>query len=94
MGKYDFSDYDIAKRLGDTVQMLHSTYAHQFKDAGRNIITSMENDISDAQTALQQAEIKTNGKYNELIELKQLLDLGVITQEDFDIKKKQILGLA
>ena len=93
MGKYDFSDYDIAKRLGDTVQMLHSTYAHQFKDAGRNIITSMENDISDVQTALQQAEIKTNGKYNELIELKQLLDLGVITQEDFDIKKKQILDL-
>ena len=55
MGKYDFSDYDIAKRLGDTVQMLHSTYAHQFKDAGRIIITSMENDISDVQTALQQA---------------------------------------
>ena len=46
MGKYDFSDYDIAKRLGYTVQMLHSTYAHQFKNAGRNIIEAMENDIS------------------------------------------------
>lgn len=91
MGKYDFSDYDVAKRLGDTVQMLHSTYAHQFKDAGRNIITSMENDFAKADRSLQHKEV--NNKYADLIELKQLLDMGIITQDDFDVKKKQILGL-
>lgn len=90
MGKYDFSDYDVAKRLGDTVQMLHSTYAHQFKDAGRNIITSMENDFAKADRSLQHKEV--NNKYADLIELKQLLDMGIITQDDFDTKKKQILG--
>lgn len=26
-----FTDYDIAKRLGDTVETLHNTYAHWFK---------------------------------------------------------------
>lgn len=31
--------------------------------------------------------------YNELRKLKQLLDEGVITQEEFDVKKKQLLGL-
>lgn len=30
---------------------------------------------------------------DELKQLKQLLDAGIITQEDFDAKKKQILGL-
>ena len=93
MGKYDFSDYDIAKRLGDTVQMLHSTYAHQFKDSGRNIIYSMENDTPNAKTSVQQVETKPEGKYSELIELKRLLDMGIITQEEFDAKKKVLLGL-
>ena len=30
---------------------------------------------------------------NELVKLKELLDSGIITQEEFDAKKKQILGL-
>lgn len=93
MGKYDFSDYDIAKRLGDTVQMLHSTYAHQFKGAGRNIIESMENDMSKPKESERQAESKPEGKYSELIELKQLFDMEVITQDEFDLKKKEILGV-
>lgn len=36
-----FSDYDIAKRLGDTVQTLHSTYAHWFKQRDEKIINFM-----------------------------------------------------
>lgn len=36
---------------------------------------------------------KQNDSYAELANLKQLLDNGVITQEEFDAKKKQILGL-
>lgn len=92
MGKYNFSDYDIAKRLGDTVQMLHSTYAHQFKNAGRNIIESMENDMSKPKESEQKAETKPN-KYDELIELKKLLDMDVITEAEFETKKKLVLGI-
>lgn len=32
-------------------------------------------------------------KYENLTKLKELLDSGAITQEEFDAKKKQILGL-
>ena len=31
--------------------------------------------------------------YEELKKLKELLDAGVITQEDFDAKKKMLLGI-
>lgn len=34
-----------------------------------------------------------NNQYDELKQLKQLLDEGIITQEDFDKKKAQILGI-
>lgn len=30
---------------------------------------------------------------DELLKFKQLLDMGAITQEEFDVKKKQLLGL-
>lgn len=38
---------------------------------------------------------KTNAKFvsGELVEYKKLLDMGIITQEEFDAKKKQLLGL-
>ena len=32
-------------------------------------------------------------EYNDLVKFKRLLSAGVITQEEFDAKKKQILGL-
>lgn len=39
------------------------------------------------------AQSGTGDSADELIKLKQLVDMGVITQEDFDAKKRQILGL-
>lgn len=39
-----FTDFDISKRLGDTVQTLHSTYAHWFKQADKGIIDFMDAD--------------------------------------------------
>lgn len=41
-----FTDFDIAKRLGDTVQTLHNTYAHWFKSADKGIIDFMNEDLS------------------------------------------------
>ncbi|WP_073011084.1 SHOCT domain-containing protein [Clostridium amylolyticum] len=31
--------------------------------------------------------------YDKLIKYKQLLDMGALTQEEFDAKKKELLGL-
>ena len=36
---------------------------------------------------------KSDNRIEELTKLKDLLDTGVITQEEFDAKKKQILGV-
>lgn len=36
-----FTDFDIAKRLGDTVATLHNTYAHWLKAADKGIIDFM-----------------------------------------------------
>lgn len=36
---------------------------------------------------------ETFGTAEQLKEFKELLDSGVITQEEFDAKKKQLLGL-
>lgn len=39
------------------------------------------------------AQPKESGSFDDLKKLKELLDEGIITQEEFDAKKKQILGL-
>lgn len=39
------------------------------------------------------AEIKSSSAADELKKYKELLDSGIITQEEFDAKKKQLLGL-
>lgn len=39
------------------------------------------------------AETPTTSAMDELKKLKELLDMGIVTQEEFDAKKKQLLGL-
>lgn len=39
----NFTDFDIAKRLGDTVETLHETYFHWFKTDDQSIIDFMNN---------------------------------------------------
>jgi len=34
-----------------------------------------------------------DGKYDDLIKLSELKDKGILTQDEFDAKKRQILGL-
>lgn len=41
-----FTDYDIAKRLGDTLETLHNTYAHWFKHKDAKIIDFMNTDLA------------------------------------------------
>lgn len=41
----------------------------------------------------QNTSKETSSAVDEILKLKQLLDAGVLTQEEFDAKKKQLLGL-
>ena len=57
-----------------------------------------QNPFINVGSAQTQAPVQTitsneNDSYAELKKLKELLDAGIITQEDFNAKKKQILGL-
>lgn len=90
MGKYDFTDFDISKRLGHTVDMLHQTYAHQFKGRDRQIVEQIQNNANQPQTHVKQAKITP---YDELKQLKELYDIGILTDEEFTAKKKQLLGI-
>ena len=70
--------------------MLHSTYAHWFKQGDKGIIGFMDSDVSKDKTALSRSNSRS---YEELKELKELLDMGILTEEEFTIKKKQVLGI-
>lgn len=82
-----YSVYDVAKRLGDTVDTVLGTYAHWFKDADRKMIDTMDHKDSVKQVSISSSYM------DELKQLKDLLDIGVLTAEEFAAKKKQILGI-
>ena len=42
---------------------------------------------------LHKKDKKKEDEYEEIKKLKELLDMGAITQEEYEVKKKQILGL-
>lgn len=44
-------------------------------------------------TAMQYATKPVDNGYNDLEKLKELYDKGVITEEEFTEKKKQVLGI-
>lgn len=66
-------------------------------------INSSENDIAEKMVTYIQEKIKearqpkvataATSSADEIMKLKNLLDMGIITQEEFDAKKKQLLGL-
>lgn len=59
----------------------------------REIYEYIDGRIRDAKTAKQQPAVQVYSAAEELKKFKELMDMGIITQEEFDAKKKQILGL-
>ena len=64
--------------------------------SNRDIFCSQLNELLNTRT--QQAlkgvhTINQQSNYDEIVKLKQLLDNGIITQEEFEAKKKQLLNL-
>lgn len=64
------------------------------ENVGKLVAPIMAQKIQDAKNALSNPAQNTasNNDLDDLRKLKSLLDDGIITQEDFDTKKKQILG--
>lgn len=59
---------------------------------GKEIVDVVNNVKSEMQKAISDLKTKTS-KTEELLKLKELLDAGVITQDEFDAKKKAYLNL-
>lgn len=91
----DIKSVDSAKTLYRNAQIrIQSTTEMIIFDVCVKRLTEIEQVISNARSTLNsQTEVPDNSKYDELCELKKLLDSGVITQEDFDKKKIQLLGI-
>lgn len=83
-----FTVYDIAKRIGDTVDTVLNTYAHWFKDADCKVVNAIDQQITTSDNS------ESSSSYlDELKQLKELLDLGILTDDEFSAKKKQLLGI-
>lgn len=68
-----------------TIQKQHNETAKQIKDYIENIIIQREQITNNNSATVSSAE--------EIKKYKELFDDGIITQEEFDAKKKQLLGL-
>lgn len=71
-------------------------YGNIYKDkisAAVSIIDDIVKKYRNAGTASPVQVVQKTSAADELKKFKELLDMGVITQEEFDAKKKQLLGL-
>ena len=62
------------------------------KCGSRNLVDATEEDVERSK-APQGTVVQQISAADELRKFKELLDMGIITQEEFDAKKKQLLGL-
>ena len=69
------------KKAQDTYSKLYERYSN-YKTRENNQMKDEENTIKNQ-----------NDPYDELKKIKELLDMGIITQEEFDTKKKELLNL-
>ncbi|MGN1227484.1 MAG: SHOCT domain-containing protein [Christensenellales bacterium] len=88
----------MANKLLDTLEDSAFDYSQYEMEEDKEIIISASEMIDDEQieesdTVNKIETQQSNDYYNEIIKLKELLDIGVITQAEFEQKKKQILGL-
>ena len=78
----------IIDTLGDDIRIGESA-----RDVVNSIIVDFDTVLQSVKTPKNGAVIQQASAADELKKFKELLDMGVITQEEFDAKKKQLLGL-
>ena len=83
-----FSTITIATSSGITKFSLIGNYA----EIG-NILSGKINERQENTTNEAKATVAQTNAMDDIIKLKSMLDSGIITQEEFDAKKKQLLGL-
>ena len=82
-------------RLISTKQSTSNYVYKGAQDAAQSCISVLENiiDINSANKPSVSSEVQTLSAADEILKFKQLMDAGIITPEEFDAKKTQLLGL-
>lgn len=70
---------------------LNKNSATSIHELVTNALMDLKEEMHQSSQPVQQ--VKANDPYEEVKKLKELLDMGIITEEEFDLKKKNILGI-
>ena len=71
---------------------IHFSFIGNYKEIG-NVLHNLINQRQDATKFTANNSIESHNDLDDLKKLKELLDNGIISQEEFNVKKKQLLGL-
>lgn len=97
-----FLDISNKPKLMNEAKLFHEcgVITHEEYEEKKRYIRQMLEDIGyvERTTGLptnqkEKSENNTSNPYEEVKQLKELLDMGIITQEEFDLKKKDLLDL-
>ena len=77
----------------DRLESMVKDYSKCPKCNSADIVEISEEEYKAFQASNERENNKAASSADELMKFKELLDSGVITQEEFDVKKKQLLGL-
>ena len=70
-----------------------TTYDDEKKENLKKAFSKGQYSIKSVSVPVKQVVVQQNNAADELKKFKELLDMGAITQEEYDAKKKQILDL-
>ena len=88
---------NVAGVLGATQDENTITFNSNKNDEAEKIAEYINKKLSEIRNGFMQPQVvstaPTSSPADEIRKYKELLDMGAITQEEFDAKKKQILGL-
>jgi len=75
----------------DTVKSDTAEFPNQIVEAINNALLDLDKNQTSQEGTAESGS--SNSPTDEILKLKQLLDAGAITQEEYDTKKKELLGL-
>jgi hypothetical protein len=84
------SDYSIKITLKNVNSKPIFIKGIQSRETGEEIISALDQLVNQS---TETASVSSSNSADEILKYKNLLDMGAITQEEFDAKKKELLGL-
>ena len=89
----DYSSETESNGIKERFDHTFKKVSFQANENVKNIRSNISSFINKREAKEKQTEVKSPDPYEELKKIKELLDLNIISQEEFDIKKKELLNL-